>query len=273
MLNSVLLEAGLNLSDIRMLRHQDQRSTKDRTPNRLWCENREQFDRYQETQGVAHERKFRAPYWASFVGTPGDETLFVGLYAVGDHKLLAKDTPTPHMDGVDAAGSCHVYDLTLQPLLSDLIGKMLIDWGSGKRAWIQRPDKRNKPVVELRRQFKEEDFPGFINFVRPLSELNRLPTEWICALSSSKGVYLLTCPRTKEQYVGSATGDSGFWGRWQDYANGHGGNVKLTGREPSDYQVSILEVAGTAQTLTDILRAEQLWKSKLQSKEMGLNRN
>ena len=38
----------------------------------------------------------------------------------------------------------------------------------------------------------------------------------------------------------------GFWGRWQDYIQtGHGGNLGLKSRDPSDYQISILEVAGT----------------------------
>jgi hypothetical protein len=87
-------------------------------------------------------------------------------------------------------------------------------------------------------------------------------------------VYLLTCPKTKEQYVGAAYGDGGFWARWQDYIQtGHGGNVALKSHDPSDYQVSILEVAGTASSDTDILKMEGLWKLKLQSREMGLNRN
>ncbi len=42
---------------------------------------------------------------------------------------------------------------------------------------------------------------------------------------------------------------------------------------PIDYQVSILEVAGTSATTEDILQMEVLWKKKLQSMEMGLNRN
>jgi hypothetical protein len=85
---------------------------------------------------------------------------------------------------------------------------------------------------------------------------------------------LLTCPKTSEQYVGSATGEEGFWGRWQDYVEtGHGGNVGLKSRNPSDYQVSILEVAGTALTTDEITRMEMQWKAKLQSREMGLNRN
>ena len=44
-------------------------------------------------------------------------------------------------------------------------------------------------------------------------------------------------------------------------------------REPSDYQVSILEVAGSSASDDDILKMEGRWQSKLQSREMGLNRN
>src|SRR3546814_10511727 len=30
-----------------------------------------------------------------------------------------------------------------------------------------------------------------------------LPSNWLAALRAARGIYLLTCPRTKEQYVGS----------------------------------------------------------------------
>jgi hypothetical protein len=87
--------------------------------------------------------------------------------------------------------------------------------------------------------------------------LNKLPQGWITVFKASKGIYLLTCPKTKEQYVDSATGDEGFWGRWQDYVRtGHGGDVALKSRDPSDYQVSILEVAGTASTKDEIIKME-----------------
>ncbi len=99
------------------------------------------------------------------------------------------------------------------------------------------------------------------------SRLDRLPTVWQQVLKNSKGVYLLTCPKTKEQHVGSATAE-------QDYIQtGHGGNVALKSRDPSDYQASILEVAGTASTTDEIIGMEVQWKSKLQSREMGLNKN
>ena len=200
--------------------------------------------------------------------------MFAVLYVAKYRGLLKKDTPMPHMDGIDKAGSCDVYKLTLPDTLSDFIGKLFIDWGPGALAWVQYADRNDKPVTELRLAFREPAFPGFLNFIQSLSKLDNLPKSWIAALQSSRGVYLLTCPKTKEQYVGSATGEEGFWGRWQEYVQtGHGGNLGLKSRDPSDYQVSILEVAGSSATTDDIRMMEGRWQSKLQSREMGLNRN
>lgn len=274
MLNTLLTAAKLPLSEVRLLRHKDRRAEKGRTPYELWRDNRPLFDLYQSTQRVENESRLRGLFWASFLGTPAGETLFVGLYRTDNRRLLKKDMPKPHMDGVDKAGRCHLYDLTLVKHLKDLVGRLLIDWGPGDRSWIQRADQQDKRVTEVRAAFKEPEFPGFLNFIKQLSELAKLPPGWVTALSASAGVYLLTCPRTKEQYVGSATGASGFWGRWQDYVRtGHGGNVALRSRDPSDYQVSILEVAGTAATLDEVLGMESRWKAKLKSREMGLTRN
>jgi hypothetical protein len=274
MFNTVLLAADFNLSDVRLLRHKDRRATKGHTPYELWRDSREMFELYQATQSVNNESRLLAPYWASFVGTPNGETLFAGIYAVKNQGLLEEDVPRIHMDGVDEAGSYHFYELTPEPGLGDLIGKLLIDWGPGAKAWIQRADQQDKRIIELRPEFKEPEFPGFLNFIGTLSKLEQLPQGWVTALQSSRGIYLLTCPKTKEQYVGSATGEGGFWRRWHDYVQtGHGDNVALKSRDPSDYQVSILEVAGTASTHDDILRMEAQWKLKLQSREMGLNRN
>ena len=274
MFNTILLEAGIQPSDVRLLRHKDNHAAKGRNPFELWRDNRELFHVYQETQNIENQNKLNSQYWASFVGTSSDETLFVGIYKIIGKKLLEEDKPKPHIDGIDKAGSCNIYNLSLEQKLSDFIGKLTVDWGTGERAWIQYSDRQNKKILELRTEFKEPDFPGFLNFVEPLSRLNKLPKSWISILQNTKGIYMLTCPKTKEQYVGSASGESGFWRRWQDYIQtGHGGNEALKSRDPSDYQVSILEVAGTIATESDISKKEQLWKSKLQSKEMGLNRN
>jgi len=274
MLNTILREAGLPLGDVRLIRHKDQRAKRGRTPYELWRDDRPQFELYQSTQSFKNQKKLVAPYWAVFIADIDNDTMFVGLYGVRYRGLLEQDTPMPHTEGIDKAGSCDIYDLTPQDTLSDLIGKLFVDWGRGALAWIQYADRNDKPITELRTAFQEPAFPGFLNFIQPLSKLGNLPKSWMVALQSSRGVYLLTCPKTKEQYVGSATGGEGFWGRWQDYIRtGHGGNQGLMNRDPSDYQVSILEVAGTSATIEDVLTMEGRWQSKLQSGEMGLNRN
>src|SRR3954471_24375369 len=109
-----------------------------------------------------------------------------------------------------------------------LSGRVVIEWGRGYLAWIQRADQQHKPIFELRRAYQDERFPGFADLILSLSGLPTVPPSWVAVLRAPKGVYLLTCPRTKEQYVGSATGEDGFWGRWrQYYETGHGGNVRL----------------------------------------------
>jgi hypothetical protein len=275
MLNTLLTQGGLSLADVRLLRHQDVRAKRGSSPYELWRDNRPAFDEYQSTQGIKSRPKFaNARYWACFLGTPDDLTLFGGLYTVSSRRLLDHDLISPTTGAVDKAGSCDLYDVTRSDLLDDFSGKLVIDWGPGMRAWVQRADKQDKRIIELRREFKEPDFPGFLDFIQPLSSMNKLPKGWETALKATGGVYLLTCPMTKEQYVGSATGGEGFFQRFLEYAEtGHGGDVALKSRDPSDYQVSILEVAGSGATRDDIFAMETRWKYKLQSREMGLNRN
>jgi hypothetical protein len=272
--NTILRGAGLDPAEVRLLRHQDQRAERGRTPYELWRDDRPRFEVYQRLQQTKNRPRFRASYWASFVGTRDGDTLFVGLYAVKCLGLLRQDTPRPHREGIDKAGSCDEYEMKVQPSLADLDGRLVIAWGDGARAWVQHADRRDKTVVEIRKEFAEPAFPGFLEFREPLSKIEGLAKGWIEVLRSSRGVYLLTCPKTKEQYVGSATGEECFWQRWVEYARtGHGGNVALKSRDPSDYQVSILEVAGTAATPDEIRTMEGRWQRKLQSREMGLNRN
>lgn len=193
MFNTILREAGLPLGDVCLLRHQDNRAERGRTPYELWRDDRPAFYLYQSHQRVEARRKFSRRYWASFVVTSTDETLFVGIYAATHRGLLDQDTPQPHRNGFDEAGSCDVYDLSTETVLSDLIGRLYVEWGAGFRAWVQRADKQNKLIKELRTEFKEPDFPGFMNFVLPLSKLAKLPTAWVFEFNSFKGIYLLTC--------------------------------------------------------------------------------
>ena len=228
-------------------------------PTRPRRDNRSQFELYQSSQRISNRKKLTAPYWTVFIVNLDDETMFAGVYAVQYRGLLEQDTPRPHMNGIDEAGSSDVYDLTLKNALSDLIGKLFIDWGPGALAWVQYADRNNKPVTVLRTAFREPTFPGFLNFIQPLSKLDNLPKGWIVALQSSRGVYLLTCPKTKEQYVGSASGAASILATWQDYVRtGLGGNARSqrTTIRATVKALNILEAAGASAT-TDEARTDR----------------
>jgi hypothetical protein len=198
--------------------------------------------------------------------------MFVGLYAATYKGPLAEDTPSSSNDEIYSAGKHDHYDLQIDQRLEEYQGKLFIKWEVGARGWVQRAEKQNKQVIELRRQDREERFPGFLDFREPLSRINSLQKSWIERLKDAQGVYVLTNPITKEHYVGSASGDEGFWHRWMIHAKtGHGDSIKLKNRKYSGYQVSILEVAGSGSTRDDIRAMEIRWMNKLQSREIGLN--
>lgn len=140
---------------------------------------------------------------------------------------------------------------------------------------LQRADKQDKPIVELRQQARDPEFRGFLQFHRGLDEVDALPASWTAALRNVRGIYLIVHRTTGKQYVGSATGAGGFVGRWVNYASGHGGNVgmKELGASAAAFDVAILEVAGSDASADDIFARETLWKDKLGSKVTGLNRN
>lgn len=278
--NMLLRDEGIDASDVRLLRHQTGKVS-GRTPYTLWRDDVGAFQRYQSTQDPTRRAYFDAPFWAAFVAPPKGGTLFVGLYAVsmiGSVPAGQIDPLTLREVGADKAiGSYDLYDCRPVEELSDYVGRLFVNWGdssSANRAWVQRAERQNKEIIELMRTFQEEAFPGFSKFIRPLSEIESMPISWKEVLTANRGVYLLACPRTKEHYVGSACGEGGFLARWRDYvANNHGGNVGLKGRDPTDLQVSILEVAGSAFSAEDILALEASWKAKLLSRTIGLNRN
>jgi hypothetical protein len=274
--NQLLADVGIAPADVRLLRHQSILHD-GRTPGDLLRSDREQFDAYQATQLHAQRAYFAARCWATFVGLRDGRTMFAGLYRVGAPSLVEHDAHCGFLGRVVPGGTDDRYPIALMPELADYIGRLFVEWGggaSGKRAWKQRADLQDKAVIELHLEGVSTPFPGLMQLAAPLSGIAEAPPAWLDHLSGARGVYLLTCPITGEAYVGSARGAEGFWGRWRQYiADGHGGNVALRDRELTDFIVSILQVAGSNDSDDDILAAEMLWKRKLNTKGVGLNRN
>lgn len=266
--NTLLADVEIDSAKVKLARHQDNRF--DRTPYHLWKQEIGGFELYQSLQ--SKPRFSEAAFLASFVATPLNETLFVGLYRIDGVRPAPPDVIDP-LSG-PASGERFQYDLKPVDEMHDYIGRLLIEWGPGKRSWVQWARNQPKLVIELRRNAGEPPFPGFLDFHEKLSRLHAIPESWRLALSAVRGVYLLSCPNTGMNYVGSAGGELGFWGRWEQYvASGHGGNKRMMEVPASDYQVSILEIVSSSATIEELIRLENRWKQKYLTRIHGLNAN
>jgi len=194
---------------------------------------------------------------------------FIRLRGVGKAKRGLID-PITRKD----VGGLNLYNLALSSKLAAYRGRLTIEWGEGYRSWVQLARKKEKTIKEIHRAASEPAFPGFLDFCERLSNLATVPASWRFALSAVAGVYLLTNPDTGKQYVGSAQGEGGFWGRWKQYAaSGHGGNRRMQDVPAADYQVSVLEFASSSAKPDEIAKLESRWKQKLLSRKFGLNAN
>ena len=273
--NGLLTAAGLDPARVRLLRHRHGREHQ-RLLYQDAIHRASRFEQYQSGQcnPTVINQICSAAAIAAFVVDPAGETVFVGLWRVrGSRKA---HLPDPYVTAVKPPpDGCVTIALERMADLEKYDGRIVIDWGGGERAWVQYADRQDKEIVEIRRQAEEPHFPGLARFGCGLHEVDALPAAWLEALRTSRGVYLLVDRENGAQYVGSASGEDGFIGRWRGYADGHGGNAAMRQRAhgPELYHVRILETVGSGATDEEVYELESLWKEKLGSRATGLNRN
>jgi hypothetical protein len=270
--SDLLKIAEFDPARVRFLRHHRDSG---RTPYVAWLTDRPAFELWQSDQKQNLRAEFSDPHWVSFVSTPDGGTMFVGLYAarrVGPSDPNTPDFLYPSKDyGVEFDHApCDKYELILLDHLSDLAGRLYIEWPKG-RNWKRRGNGSGFIVKEIRQADAEPPYPGHSAFLEPLSSMPALPPTWQAILKEAKGIYVITCPRDKSHYVGKADGENGFYGRWLNHAILGGDAKGFRRREASDYSVGILEVAGSFATARDIGNMEQRWMQKLQSRAIGIN--
>jgi hypothetical protein len=129
-------------------------------------------------------------------------------------------------------------------------------------------------------------FPGYkrVNLTKALLDVvvRQNAESWRSALSSVKGIYLITDKSNGKLYVGKADGEAGIWGRWCIYSEtSHGHNVALkqefgidiSAERQNDLRFSVLEITDLHTMKEDIARRESHWKEILSSRTHGYNRN
>jgi len=231
-------------------------------------------------------------YLASFIGENGGLSRFVGMWKVMDHipgGALAR-TPSDLEFYPYLSESDHWYDLKRDHSFDVLADRLVFKWPEGRASsrWLKNPaGKINDYIIDqIRPRGFAKQFPGFDELILTFRELGQLAKDgdagggWLQALSSVRGVYLISDAASGNLYVGSATGAQGIWSRWRAYAQtGHGGNkilrTKLAANElkSEDMVFSILETLSNLSDRRDGLKAEASWKRKLGRKAVVLNAN
>jgi len=210
----------------------------------------------------------------------------MGCYKVGSgQEAVLQQIPndTPMKDMYEDEES-YYFDLQKMEVLSDLEGRLIINWGKSTVSWHQWATNE-KEVLAIQENPKYA-FTGFENIVLSFSHLREIVTDptlyenWHTALSSIYAIYLITEQASGKQYVGSAYGTGGLLGRWKNYVETHhGGNkrmVELLQQQKEQYvefQFSVLQIIPKSFTSEDVIALESLYKRKLKSIVFGLNDN
>ncbi len=179
------------------------------------------------------------------------------------------------------------YKMKELPGFESLRGRLIIYWGQGTKSWAQWLHRKgNKEIAELLPVNYVMHFPDYYDVKLSYDQLVTIVNnpephrEWQRRLVSVSGVYLILDKKTGEQYIGSAYGKGGIWGRWSTYAkNPSGGNKRLKTllkKHPKRYnhfQFSIIRVLEHSSTKEDVINQESIVKEKLGSRAFGLNGN
>lgn len=215
-------------------------------------------------------------YIISFLGLESTHSLFLGIYKKND------------VTEVNSDDHKYLYDLIEidnNDIQNDFNDRIVIDWGKATTAWHQWYEQK-KEIIEILPKGYIGEFPGYLEFSFDYFDLQRLyqnPSAnklWINKLSSVNGIYLILDNISGLQYIGSAYGTEGIWGRWKEYARTKdGGNVKLTemvSANPNcvdNFTYSILQTLPSNLNKDEVIRYENLYKEKLGSRAHGLNLN
>jgi len=250
---------------VKVLRHKDSKAD-------LWhlYRNRK-FNKYQNHQ--SWDVFGNARYIISFIAEGNRYAKFVGVWEVLSKNKNAKNG--------------FRYKTRELSCFESLKGRLIVLWGEGTRSWAQWLHRQgNKEIAELLPVNYIMHFPDYYDVKLSYDQLATIVNnpephrEWQRKLTSVSGVYLILDKKTGKQYIGSAYGKGGIWGRWRTYAKNPAGGNKLLkdllNEHPNRYnhfQFSIIRVLEHSSTKDDVMSQESILKEKLGSRAFGLNSN
>ncbi len=275
--SDILEKVGLDPSNVKLIRH-SKSDDKFRA-----CADAGIIFEYTMHQKKDFSKGFE--YWCVFI----EEGLKARLYKT--YKVLGFNPDTPdrvpyglsEIEADQYQGKSAVFQLEELDILKEYESRLVIEWKS--TVVFAQKGTIKKPVIAIENASKIP-FVGFENFIKSYDELSEIIeddwtySEWHAAFKSVYAVYLIVDTENGKQYVGSASGNDGLFGRWSCYvATQHGGNKLMKEAicsHPERYhafQFSILQVLPKTFTKDQVNAVENRWKKKLLSKQFGMNDN
>ena len=238
----------------------------------------------------------RHKFVMAFVVNAAGKTVFRGMYEISGcmplnhdqykHLFLPAHIVDHYNSNTDSGDFCF-YSIKPVPHLAAFVGRLVIDWGRAAIVWFQSFSLENpKMVLEILPSGFFRPFDGYSSISLTRSELEFLFSnadanpEWVGHLSRVAGIYLILDEGTGDQYIGSASGGKGIWGRWSSYhADPSGGNLLLRSALDAEYDAfrrfrySVLEVMPGNSVVSEVVAKESLYKKMLGTRAHGLNLN
>lgn len=285
--NDLLEKVDLTPKEVLIMRHRPTEPGLRKVLPWYAAERPKLFNAYQQAQAGknAEAALAKATYLAAFLGDQPGIAHFVGLYRNNGSKTVSKkeywavrENQELHRAGMSAASlraNALWFDLQLLDLFSQWQGKLVIKWTGLERAWYRWAHRNQFPVQAiLETSTFSEEMPRWNDLVLNWHQLHVLPSKWSSALSHWRGIYLIFDTSDGQGYVGSAYGNQNILGRWRNYAvTGDGGNKALKKRDPDNFRFSILERVSPDLDAADVIRIEASWKTRMHTREFGLNEN
>ena len=288
--SDLLKRADIDPATVILLRHKAREDELNRKLPWLIANEPDVYGRWQRIQGDPLTKSViklsGRGYIASFIRHGAGRALFAGLYPIGEnHETMSRTKllqwyATAMKYGADppgGTGSRTILDLhDAHPFYSELKGKLVIGWQGGDRTWYRRAQNMAYPIHAICEQsaLTEQPVPDWDTLIVPWDDLAILPRSWRDALRQWRGVYYIFYTSDGKVYVGSAYGDQNLLGRWESYAKtGHGGNKQMKKRKPENFIFSILELTSPTANEADVIALEGRWKTRLHTREYGLNDN
>lgn len=230
--------------------------------------------------------EFQKEHWNNFFS--GTEYIFSFWYGWQTARFLGcYKLGTPVIDAIidekNKSRRRYIFpEMKLIDFLSEYKNRLYINWthpSANYGRWIDE-DKYSihsiKPSDDNSIGFIPSDhFKIRLEYIRikKMMEYRLDNEEWYKYLTSRSGVYLIQDKLTGEQYIGSAYGENGFWGRWQSYCSKTDGNVRLKNKDYNNFQFCILWETLSTTKREIIINVETEMKLNLGTRVFGLNNN